>query len=128
MAADYGSSEPTKRALTVTMRDIATLKPWQNNDRKHDKKQIDQIHESIRVFDFTVPVLFDAENNILAGHGRVEAAKLLGMKTVPTIAIEDLSEEQRSAYVIGDNRIAENADWDPALLKLELKALALPDL
>ena len=112
----------------VTKRDIVALKPWQNNARKHSKKQIHQIAASIRVFGFTVPVLIDAENRILAGHGRVEAAKLIGMESVPTIAIEDLSEDEKRAYVIADNRIAENANLDPELLKLELNSLSSVDL
>ena len=116
------------RTLKVREKPIAALRPWPRNPRKHSKKQLHQIAESIRAFGFTVPILVDAEGRILAGHGRVEAAKLLEMKTVPTIAVEDLSEEEKRAYVIADNRIAENASWDPELLKLELQELSVPNL
>ena len=100
---------------------VGTLKPHPDNARTHSKKQIEQIADSIREFGFTNPPLIDAENRILAGHGRVEAAKLLGVKTIPVIRIEGLSEAQLRAYVIADNRIGELAGWDRRLLALELQ-------
>jgi ParB-like chromosome segregation protein Spo0J len=93
------------------------------NPRTHSKHQIRQIAESIRVFGFTNPVLIDGKNRIIAGHGRVEAAKLLGMTEVPTIRLEQLTEAQIRAYVIADNKLAENAGWDRETLAIELQYL-----
>src|SRR5262249_41832317 len=99
------------------------LLPYERNPRTHSKKQIEQIAASIREFGFTNPVLSDGERRIIAGHGRVAAAKLLGMDRVPTIRLEHLSEAQKRAYIIADNRLAELAGWDEALLAIELKDL-----
>jgi hypothetical protein len=128
MKADAPKTPTAVRDLVVSQRRVSELKPYDNNSRKHSKKQLNQIAASIRTFGFTVPVLIDAESLIMAGHGRVEAAKLLGMRTVPCIAIEDLSEEQKRAYIIADNRIAENATWDPEILRVELETLSSVDL
>ncbi len=100
------------------------LAPSPNNARTHTKHQI---AESIRVFGFTNPVLVDARNRIVAGHGRVEAAKLLGLNEVPTIRLDRLTEEQIRAYIIADNKIAENAGWDKDLLAIELQHLMTLD-
>jgi DNA modification methylase len=116
-----------ERDLAIMWLPPAELKPWKNNARRHSKRQLHQIAESIRTFGFTVPILIDAENRILAGHGRVEAAKSLGIEKVPTLLIDDLTEDEKRAYVIADNRIAENAGWDPELLKIELGELVLAD-
>jgi ParB-like chromosome segregation protein Spo0J len=89
----------------------------------HSKQQLRQIAESIRTFGFSNPILIDAENTIIAGHGRVEAAKQLGMKEVPTICLDDLSEDQIRAYILADNRLAENAGWDESILAIELQHL-----
>ena len=83
---------------------LATLKPWARNARTHSKKQVKQIAESIRQFGFTNPVLVDRENTILAGHGRVEAAKLLKMTNVPCVRLEHMSKPQKRAYVVADNK------------------------
>jgi DNA modification methylase len=107
---------------------IAALRPWGRNARTHSKKQIRQIADSIRTFGFTNPVLIDAENTILAGHGRVAAAELLGMEAVPCVRIEHMTPEQKRAYVIADNKLALNAGWDEEILAEELKALASFDL
>jgi DNA modification methylase len=104
------------------------LRPWSRNARTHSKKQLRQIAESIRTFGFTNPVLIDRENTILAGHGLVEAAKLLGLETVPCLRIEHMTPEQKRAYVIADNKLALNAGWDEDLLAEELEALSLLDL
>jgi DNA modification methylase len=104
------------------------LKPQARNARTHSEKQIQQIAASIRQFGFTNPVLVDAEGHIIAGHGRVEAAKLLGMGEVPTIRLDHLTEAQKRAYVLADNRLAELAGWDRDLLALELGELAALDL
>ena len=105
--------------LSIRQRRIADLKVNPRNPRTHSKKQIRQIADSIREFGFTNPILLGAADEILAGHGRVAAAKLLGRKTVPTIHLANLSEAQRRAYVIADNKLVENAGWDRDLLVLE---------
>lgn len=104
------------------------LKPWARNARTHSKKQIRQIGESIRTFGFTNPVLIDATNIILAGHGRVEAAKLIGMEQVPCVRLEGMTPDQKRAYVLADNKLALNASWDEDLLAEELKGLMSSDL
>jgi DNA modification methylase len=111
----------------IAYQPIAQLEPNPHNARTHNKHQIRQIAESIRVFGFTNPILVDAENKIVAGHGRVEAAKLLGMSQVPTIRLESLSAEQIQAYVIADNKLAENAGWDKSILAIELQHLLTLD-
>jgi len=113
-------SQPTIEQVPVT-----TLVPWARNARIHSRKQLRQIADSIRAFGFTSPVLIDRSNRILAGHGRVEAAKLLGWATVPCLRFDHLSEAQMRAYVIADNKLALNAGWDEELLALELKELSL---
>ena len=99
-----------------------------NNPRTHSQKQIRQIATSIETFGFTNPVLVDASGTVIAGHGRVRAAKLLGLQRVPTIRLDHLSPEQIRTYVIADNRLAENAGWDRELLALEFQGLAELDL
>jgi DNA modification methylase len=107
----------------VVERDITTLRPYARNARTHSKKQIKQIARSIERFGFTNPVLVSDEGEIIAGHGRVEAAKLIGWKQVPTIALSHLSEAERRAYVLADNKLALNAGWDKEILAIELQAL-----
>ena len=114
-------------SLSITDQKIDQLKPFTQNARTHSKHQIRQIAESIRVFSFTQPILIDNENRIIAGHGRVEAAKLLGMTEVPTIRLDRLTEEQIRAYVIADNKLAENAGWDKEILAIELQYLMTLD-
>ena len=99
------------------------LRPYAKNARTHSKKQIKQIAQSIERFGFTNPVLISNENEIIAGHGRVEAAKLLGIENVPTLRLSHLTEAQRRAYVIADNKLAQNAGWDRDVLAIELQAL-----
>lgn len=100
-----------------------SLKPYARNARVHSKKQIRQIAASIERFGFVNPVLIGADDAIIAGHGRVEAAKLLGCKTVPTLQIGHLSAAERRAYILADNKLALNAGWDNALLAIELQGL-----
>jgi DNA modification methylase len=102
------------------------IKPHAHNTRTHSKKQIRQIADSIRAVGFTSPVLIDENGVLLAGHGRLEAARLLGLKTIPAILIEGLSEARKRALLLADNRIAQNAGWDRELLASEL--LSLPEL
>jgi DNA modification methylase len=101
---------------------------WPRNARTHSRKQIKQIAESISRFGFTNPVLIDAENRILAGHGRVAAARSLGMTTAPCLRFDHLSQQEKRAYVLADNKLALNAGWDEELLALELKELLASDL
>ncbi|WP_298309129.1 DNA methyltransferase [uncultured Erythrobacter sp.] len=113
---------------TLERRSVADLKQAQRNARTHSKAQIKQIADSIERFGFTNPVLVDAQGRLIAGHGRVEAAKQLGLETVPTLCLDHLSEEQVRAYVIADNKLAENAGWDDELLALEFQYLDSLDL
>ncbi len=99
------------------------LRPWARNARTHSKKQIRQVADSIREFGFTNPVLIDEDLTILAGHGRVEAAKLLGRESVPCRLLSEMTEAQKRAYVLADNKLALNAGWDDELLAEELGAL-----
>jgi DNA modification methylase len=107
----------------VADRAISALKPYSRNARTHSKKQIKQIAASISRFGFTNPVLISDDGEIIAGHGRVEAAKSLGWKAVPTLALSHLSETERRAYVLADNKLALNAGWDKEILAIELQAL-----
>ena len=108
---------------TMDYRPIDTLKPAQRNARTHSRKQIRQIADSIRRFGFTNPVLVDDEGRIVAGHGRVAAAKLIGMERVPVVALGDLSPQERQAYALADNKLALNAGWDQELLAAEFQEL-----
>ena len=112
------------RDLEVQYHPLGDLKPRAGNPRRHSRRQIRQIAESIKEFGFTNPLLIDDEGGILAGHGRVEAAKFLGLETVPIIRLSDMTEPQRRAYVLADNKLAENAGWDQELLALELQYLS----
>jgi DNA modification methylase len=107
----------------IIERPITALRPYPGNARTHSKKQLKQIARSIQRFGFTNPVLVSEDGEIIAGHGRVEAAKSLGWKTVPTIALAHLSPAERRAYVLADNKLALNAGWDREMLAIELQAL-----
>lgn len=107
---------------------VSALKPNPRNARTHSKAQIDQIAASIQEFGFNNPVLVDADLGIIAGHGRVEAAKLLGWLEVPILELRHLTDAQKRAYVLADNKLAEKAGWDTELLALELGELAGMDL
>jgi ParB-like chromosome segregation protein Spo0J len=114
--------------LEITYRNISDLRPRTNNPRTHSQKQLEQIASSIQRFGFTNPVLVDPAGLIVAGHGRVEGAKLIGMTEVPTLCLAEMSEADIRAYVIADNRLAEKAGWDRELLGLEFKYLADLDI
>jgi DNA modification methylase len=116
------------RRISVVYRRIAELKPDPKNPRAHSPKQIRQIARSIDTFSFNVPVLVDSHGKVIAGHGRLEAAKLLGWSEVPTICLEHLTEAQSRAFMIADNRLTENSVWDDRLLAEQLKELSLLDL
>jgi len=102
---------------------IQDLVPYKNNARTHTEEHISQIAESIKEFGFTNPILIDSNNGIIAGHGRVLAAHRIGLKYVPTVCLDYLTETQKRAYIIADNKLALNAGWDDELLKLELAEL-----
>jgi ParB-like chromosome segregation protein Spo0J len=108
----------------LDQRPIADLTPYARNSRTHSEAQVAQIAASIREFGFTNPVLVDAEGGIIAGHGRVLAAQSLGLETVPVLVLDHLSEDQRRAYVIADNKLAMNAGWDDDALRAEIEELA----
>jgi ParB-like chromosome segregation protein Spo0J len=109
--------------LSIIYRKISELKPYPRNARTHKRRQVKQIAASIREFGFNTSVLIDEHDQIMAGHGRVEAAKLLGLAEVPTVQIGHLSATQKRAYILADNRLAEKAGWDKEILAVELQAL-----
>lgn len=105
-------------------RNIGEIIPYARNSRTHSEEQVAQIAASIKEFGWTNPILIDGENGIIAGHGRLMAARKLGYTEVPTIELSDLTEAQKKAYIIADNRLALNAGWDDDLLKLEIQELS----
>lgn len=109
----------------VRMVAVSKLRPHRQNARTHSKKQIRQIAESIQQFGWTYPVLTDEDGNVVAGHGRLKAAELLKLREVPVIVVSGLTEAKRRALTLADNKIAENAGWDRAILASELSELAL---
>jgi len=109
--------------LKIVYKPIELLIPYARNSRTHSDSQIAQIASSIKEFGWTNPILLDGDNGIIAGHGRVMAGRLLGETQVPTIELGHLTEAQKRVYVIADNKIAMNADWDEELLKIELQSL-----
>ena len=110
--------------LQIEYRSPGSLKPYARNARTHSRKQIKQIADSIKTFGFASPVLIDKDDMILAGHGRVEAAKLLGMDRLPCVRLESLSSEQKKrAFILSDNKIALNAGWDDDLLAGETQGV-----
>jgi len=109
--------------MQIEKRLLSDLIPYINNSRKHSDDQVTQIAASIKEFGWTNPILVDGDNGIIAGHGRIMAAKKLGMTEVPVIELAHLSKEQRKALIIADNKLALNSDWDTNLLAIELKDL-----
>lgn len=107
----------------IEMMPVGSLRPYTRNARTHSKRQVQQIAESIRRFGFTNPVLISDDGEIVAGHGRVMAAKELGLHEVPTLRLSHLRADERRAYVLADNKLAENAGWDAETLAIELQAL-----
>src|SRR5215475_4179596 len=122
------SSDAVPPPLAVTYCAVGALRPDSRNARTHPKQQVDQIVASIRQFGFVNPILADRDGRIIAGHGRLMAAKALGLAEVPTILIPGLSEAQKRALRIADNKIALGAGWDIDVLKLELTELGSLDL
>jgi ParB-like chromosome segregation protein Spo0J len=114
--------------LEVVYRPLASLAPDPRNARTHPRRQIEQIKASIIAFGFTNPLLTDEEGKLIAGHGRLIAARELGLADVPVIQLAGLTEPQKRALRLADNKIALNAGWDIEILKLELADLSLPDI
>jgi ParB-like chromosome segregation protein Spo0J len=121
------TSESSSR-LAVIYRPVGDLIPDPRNARTHPKRQIDQIRTSIEAFGFTNPILADPEGHIIAGHGRLQAARLMGLAELPVITLSGLSETQKRTLLIADNKIALNASWDLEILQLELGELGSIDV
>lgn len=119
------TDQPVLGPLAVTYRPVGSIFPDPRNARTHPKEQVDQIGASIRVFGFTNPILIDPDGMVIAGHGRLLAAKAMGLSEVPTIVLAGLSEKQKRALRIADNKIALGAGWDLDLLKVELSELQI---
>jgi ParB-like chromosome segregation protein Spo0J len=111
----------------ITLLSTTALKAYERNAKLHPKKQVQQIANSIREFGFINPIIIDENKVIIAGHGRFEAAKQLGLEKVPTIAADHLSQAQKKAYRLADNKLAMNSGFDEELLKVELAELAVED-
>lgn len=109
--------------LQVIYKPVADLIPYANNSRTHSDEQVTQVAASIKEFGFTNPVLIDEKNGIIAGHGRLMAAKKLELEQVPTITLVGLTEAQRKAYIIADNQLALNSGWDLDTLRVEFERL-----
>ena len=120
-----GVRESKMPALKIEYQHPERLNPRSSNPRTHNPKQIGRIAESLKTFGFVSPVLIDGSNSIIAGHGRVAAAKFLGMRDVPTVCVDHLTPAQVRAYVIADNRLAELAGWDRKLLAQEFRELSV---
>lgn len=106
---------------------IAELKPYANNAKQHSAEQVQKIADSIKEFGFLNPCLIDKDNNLIAGHGRVEASKVLGLEKVPCLRVEGLTDAQRRAYILADNRLTELGSWDMDIVMSELKELEALD-
>ena len=109
--------------MEIIYKKVNDLIPYINNSRTHSEEQVNQIVASINEFGFTNPILIDEKDNIIAGHGRLLASKKLKMEEVPCIVLSGLTEAQKKAYIIADNKMALNAGWDFNLLSLELENL-----
>lgn len=115
----------TNIELKIEYKKVDDLLPYARNARTHSESQVNQLAASIKEFGFNNPVAIDANGMILCGHGRVMAAKKLGLEEVPTVSLSHLSPTQKKAYILADNKLALNAGWDNDMLKLELEDLKL---
>jgi ParB-like chromosome segregation protein Spo0J len=122
-AAARDQMKAVPEASKIVLKPLKSLVPFARNPRMHSDEQVAQIAASIKEFGFTNPILLDGDNGIVAGHGRLAAAKLLGLEKVPCIDLSHLSDEQKRAYIIADNKLALNAGWNEDLLRLELTDL-----
>jgi hypothetical protein len=116
--------QPRKAALAIVYRRIDALAPYEKNARTHSDEQVAQIAASIKEFGWTNPILIDETGSVIAGHGRLMAARSMGMDEVPTITLSGLSDTQRRALILADNKLGLNAGWDDDLLKIELTELS----
>lgn len=107
----------------ITQVRIANIRPYENNAKIHGREQLEKLKASIKEFGFVNPCLIDRDHNLIAGHGRVMAADELGMETVPCVFVEGLTDEQRRAYILADNKLAELAEWDNVMVASELADL-----
>ena len=114
-------------AQKIELWNLERLQPYEKNAREHSEKQIAQIAASIVEFGFLNPILVDSNDGIVAGHGRLSAAKELALDEVPVVVLDHLTESQKKAYILVDNKLAENATWNEALLQEEIVALNLQD-
>lgn len=115
------------KELNITYRPIKELKPYKKNAKKHNKEQVEQIANSIKEFGFTRPVIIDKHDCVVAGHGRILGAKKAGLKQVPTVCLDELTEEQIKAYRLVDNKLNES-EWDTELLKQSLDEIIEMDM
>lgn len=115
------------KELNITYRPIKELKPYKKNAKKHNKEQVEQIANSIKEFGFTQPVIIDKHDCVVAGHGRILGAKKAGLKQVPTVCLDELTEEQIKAYRLVDNKLNES-EWDTELLKQSLDEIVEMDM
>lgn len=115
------------KELNITYRPIRELKPYKKNAKKHNKEQVEQIANSIKEFGFTQPVIIDKHDCVVAGHGRILGAKKAGLKQVPTVCLDELTEEQIKAYRLVDNKLNES-EWDYSLLDEEIEQLTNIDM
>lgn len=125
---NHNGVELARLAGKVELLSTAALRPYARNPRTHSPKQISQLAEKIRHFRFIYPILIDANRNVIAGHARLQAAKLLGIRRVPTIRLDHMTEAEKHAYIIADNKLAENAGWNRELLALEFKYISELDI
>ena len=113
----------TKTTTDFELVDINKLIPYVNNARTHSREQIQKLRSSLREFGFVNPVIIDKEYNVIAGHGRISAAKEEGIQQVPCVYVDYLTEAQKKAYILADNRMALDAGWDDELLAVEMEEL-----
>ena len=112
-----------KTTKNMQLVEISKLIPYINNARTHSNEQITKLRSSLREFGFINPVIIDSDYNVIAGHGRIEAAKLENIKEVPCVFVDYLTPAQKKAYIIADNRMAMDAGWDEELLRIEIESL-----
>ena len=116
------------KAQNIELMPLDQLRPYDRNARLHTQQQIQQIAKSIAAFGFNNPILVSSDQGIIAGHGRLEAARYMGLESVPVIVLDHLSEKERRAYILADNRLSDLSQWDEATLNAEVEALQATDL
>ena len=114
--------------LQVQYCETKTLKPYKRNARTHSARQINLIMRSLKAFGFNNPIIIDDDYGVIAGHGRLTAAIQLGMEKVPTIRLIHMNEQEKQAYILADNKLAEKAGWDNEILKIELQEIQSIDV